>query len=156
MSVRPVPTGFNTLSAYLIVPDVAKAMQFYAAAFGAEGGVCMSGPTPGSIMHAEMTIGDSTFMLSGESAQWGTKSPLTLSGTPVGLHLYVDDCDAAFARAEKAGCTVMFPLMDAFWGDRYGKLKDPFGHEWGIATHKEDVAPDEMERRAAEWFKANC
>ena len=154
MAVKPVPEGFNTISAYLIVPDVKKAMDHYAKAFGAEGFPCLTAPD-GSVMHAEMKIGNSMFMLSGANEKWGCKSPQQLGGTPVGLHLYVENCDAAFARAVAAGCTVKFPLNDAFWGDRYGKVQDAFGHEWGIATHKEDLTADEITKRAAEWMKNN-
>ena len=152
MAVKHVPEGFNTVSTYLIVKNAQEALDFYQKAFGAELRYRMRGPDGKSTMHAEMRLGNSTVMLTDENPQWGTKSPATLGGTPASLHVYVDNADKLFDRAVKAGCTVKAPLMDAFWGDRYGKLTDPFGHEWGIATHKEDVSPDEMERRAAEWF----
>jgi PhnB protein len=152
MAVRTVPEGYNTVSLYLIVKNAKEALDFYQKAFGAEVGHRMPGPDGKSTMHAEMRLGNSTVMLTDENPQWGTKSPQTLGGTPASLHLYVDNVDKLFERAVKAGCTVKAPLMDAFWGDRYAKLADPFGHEWGIATHKEDVSPEEMGRRAAEWF----
>ncbi|MBI4879016.1 MAG: VOC family protein [Planctomycetes bacterium] len=152
-TVRAVPEGFNTVSAYLVVPDAARASKFYAAAFGAETGLCMSGPGGKGTMHAEMRIGDSMVMLADENPHMGMRSPGSLGGTPVSLHLYVQDVDALFARAVAAGCTAVFPVMDAFWGDRYGKLRDPFGHEWGIATHKEDLPPAEIEKRQAEFFR---
>ena len=103
-------------------------------------------------MHAEMRIGNSTVMLTDENPQWEMKSPETLGGSPSSLHVYVDDADKYFSRAVEAGCEVVAPLMDAFWGDRYGKVKDPFGHQWGIATHKEDLSMEEIGKRAAEWF----
>jgi len=154
MSAKPIPDGFNTVSVYLVVENAVEAIEFYQKAFGAEPGPRMPGPDGSSTMHAEIHIGNSAVMLTDENPQWGMKSPATLGGSPCTLHLYVEDVDAMFARAIAAGCTVRAPLMDAFWGDRYGKLMDPFGHEWGIATHKEDVPPDEMARRAQEWFAA--
>jgi PhnB protein len=152
MSVKPIPDGYNSVSAYLIVKNAAEALDFYKQALGAEPGVRMTGPDGQSTMHAEMHIGNSTVMLSDENPQWGAQSPETLGGSPSSLHIYVEDADALFKRAVEAGCEVVAPIMDAFWGDRYGKLKDPFGHQWGIATHIEDVPPEDMGRRAEEWF----
>ena len=152
MSVKPIPDGYNSVSAYLIVKNAVEALDFYKQAFGAEPGVRMAGPDGQSTMHAEMHIGNSAVMLSDENPQWGAQSPETLGGSPSSLHIYVEDADALFNRAVEAGCEVVAPIMDAFWGDRYGKLKDPFGHQWGIATHKEDVPPEEMGKRAEEWF----
>jgi PhnB protein len=152
MSVKPIPDGYNSVSAYLIVKNAAEALHFYKQALGAEPGVRMTGPDGKSTMHAEMHIGNSTVMLSDENPQWGAQSPETLGGSPSSLHIYVEDADALFKRAVEAGCEVVAPIMDAFWGDRYGKLKDPFGHQWGIATHIEDVPPEDMGRRAEEWF----
>ena len=152
MAVKPVPDGFNTINVYLIVKSADEAMKFYRKAFGAEPGVRMAGPDGKSTMHAEMHIGGSTFMLTDENPQWNLKSPLTLGGSGASVHLYVDDADALYNRAIEAGCAVEAPLMDAFWGDRYGKVKDPFGHSWGIATHTEDVRPEEMEKRAQQFF----
>jgi len=149
---QAVPEGFNTVSMYLIVKDAKKAIDFYQKAFGAEAGAYMPGPGGQGTMHAEIRIGNSTVMLTDENPQWKKKSPSTLGGTPASLHLYVDDADKAFQRAVDAGCTIMAPLMDAFWGDRFGMLLDPYGHQWGIATHVEDVEPAEMEKRAAEFF----
>jgi len=151
-AIKPVPPGFNTVSAYLIVKNAVEALDFYQRAFGAKPGLRMAGPDGQSTMHAEMRLGNSTVMLTDENPQWNSKSPQSLGGTPASLHLYVDDVDAVFQRAVEAGCTVRYPVMDTFWGDRYGKLQDPFGHEWGIATHKEDVDEDEMARRAQEFF----
>ena len=152
MAVKAVPDGFNTVSVYLVVKNAVEALEFYQKAFGAEAGDRMPGQDGKSTMHAEMRIGNSTVMLTDENLQWQMKSPETLGGSPASLHVYVDDADKAFNRAVEAGCTVVAPLMDAFWGDRYGKLADPFGHQWGIATHKEDVSPEEMGKRAAEFF----
>lgn len=153
MAVKPIPDRFNTVSAYAIVKDVEQAIAFYQKAFGAEPGSMMKMPGGNAVMHAEMHLGDSTVMLTQENPQWNAKSAETLGGSPVALHLYVDDVDKAFKRATDAGCEVTAPLMDAFWGDRYGKLKDPFGLEWGMATHKEDLDEAEIGKRAAEWFK---
>jgi len=150
--VRPVPEGYNTVSASLILPNCKEALAFYAKAFGAETVGRMPGPDGESTMHAEMRIGDSAVMMTDENPAWNCKAPATLGGSPVSLHLYVPDADALFERAVKAGCKPTMPLMDAFWGDRYGKVEDPYGHQWGIATHKEDVTPAEMERRAKEWM----
>ena len=152
MAVKPVPDGFNTVSTYLVVKNSVKALEFYQKAFGAEAGLRMPGPDGNSTIHAEMRIGDSTVLLGDENPQWGMKAPQTLGGSPSSLHLYVDDADKLFNRAVEAGCEVKAPMMDAFWGDRYGKVVDPFGHEWGIATHKEDLNDEEMGKKAAEFF----
>lgn len=149
--VKAIPDGFNSVSPYLVVPNAIQALDFYNKAFGAETVMRMPGPDGESTMHAEMRIGNSMVMLTEENPQWGSKSPATLGGTPVSLHIYCDNVDALFGRALQAGCTVEFPVMDAFWGDRYGKLKDPYGHIWGIATHKEDLSPEEIGKRAAAW-----
>ena len=152
MAVKAVPDGFNTVSAYLVVRNAVEALEFYNKAFGAETIARMAGPDGKSTMHAEMRIGNSSVMLAEENPQWGSKSPATLGGTPVSLHIYCENVDALFNRAVAAGCTVTYPVMDAFWGDRYGKVTDPFGHIWGIATHKEDVSVEECGKRAAAWF----
>jgi PhnB protein len=152
MAAKAVPDGFNTVSVYLVVKNAVEALEFYQKAFGAEPGAQMTGPDGKSTMHAEMRIGNSTVMLTDENPQWQMKSPETLGGSPASLHVYVDDVDKMFNRAVEAGCTAIAPVMDAFWGDRYGKLVDPFGHQWGIATHKEDVSPEDMGKRAAEFF----
>ena len=149
--VNYIPDGCNSVSAYLIVKDANKAVEFYKDAFGAVGGACMTAPD-GSVMHAELKIGNSTIMISDENPQWDMNSAETMGGSPVSLHIFVPDADAAFQKALDAGCTQIAPLMDAFWGDRYGKLADPFGYQWGIATHVEDVSEEEMQRRAAAWM----
>ncbi len=145
--VTPVPEGFNTVSAYLVVPKSTEALEFYAKAFGAETAMVMPGPVEGSTMHAEMQIGDSRIMMTDANPEWEMKSPQDLDGTPVSLHLYVDDADALFQQAVDAGCTVKAPIMDMFWGDRFGKLEDPYGHHWSIATRTEIVGPEEMDVR---------
>ena len=147
-SVKPIPDGFNTLSAHIVVPNCVAALEFYAKAFGAETLARLPGFDGKSTMHAAMRIGDSTLMMTDENLQWGAKSPLTLGGTPVTLHFYVTDADSAYARAIQAGCTETMPLGDAFWGDRYGQVRDPFGHLWSIATHREDLTMEEIGVRA--------
>ena len=152
MAAQPIPPGFNTVSAYLVVKDAQKAIDFYCKAFGGERGDIMTVPGTDQIMHAEVCIGNSTVMLTHENPQWEMKSAATLGGSPVSMHLYVEDADSAFQQATEAGCKVVAPLMDAFWGDRFGKVLDPFGIQWGIATHKEDLSDEEMGKRADEWF----
>ena len=146
MPVKPIPDGYHTATPYLIIGGAAKALDFYKQAFGAE--VRMSCPMPdGRIGHAEIQIGDSCIMLADEFPEMGAKGPKALGGSPVGICLYVNDSDAVFARAVKAGGTVLRPLQDQFYGDRSGTLTDPFGHQWTISTHKEDVSPEEIEKR---------
>ena len=123
-----------------------------AKALGAKTKSRMPGPDGRGTVHAEMRIGDSTIMLSDENPSWGTKSARTLGGSPISLHIYTHDVDALYRRAISAGCSETMPVADMFWGDRYGKVKDPFGIEWGIGTHIEDVSPEEMKRRAADFF----
>ncbi|MBI4565605.1 MAG: VOC family protein [Planctomycetes bacterium] len=151
-NVKPIPEGFHTLTPGIIVKDGARAIDFYKKAFGAEERFRMTGPDGKSIVHAELRIGDSILMLGEENLAWGARSPQSLSGTPCSLHLYVEDADAAFKRAVDAGAHVKMPVENAFWGDRYGKLVDPFGHEWSVATHKEDLTPEEISQRGQEWM----
>jgi len=150
-SSTSAPAGYHTVTPAIIVRDAAKAIEFYVRAFGAEEVTRMAAPD-GSIMHAEIRIGDSPIMLGEENAQWGTLSPLSTKGNPGSLHLYVVDVDAAFARAVGAGATVRQPLEDAFWGDRYGKVTDPFGHEWGLATRVRELTPEETQAAAEAWM----
>ena len=145
MSVKPVPDGYHTLTPFLTVRDAASAIEFYKQAFGAVERGVNKGPD-GKVMHAELKIGDSIIMLSDEYPQFGALSPQSIGGTGMGLHIYLDGVDAAFDRAVKAGATVEMPVMDQFWGDRYGKLQDPFGHKWSIATHMKDLSMDEMKK----------
>ncbi len=147
--VKPVPDGYHTVTPYLTVDDAVRALDFYKRAFGARETERMLGPG-GRIMHAEIRLGDSVVMLSDEMPGMSTcRSAKSLGGTTTQIFLYVPDVDTAFKRAADAGCTVTMPLADMFWGDRYGKLEDPFGHQWGLATHKEDVSPDEIRKRGA-------
>ena len=148
-AVRPVPPGYHTVTPYLTVRDGARALDFYKRAFGAAELMRMPGPG-GSLMHAEVRIGNSIVMLSDEIPGMSScKAPTSLGGTTVQLFLYVPDVDAAFKRAVDTGCKVLMPLTDMFWGDRYGKLEDPFGNQWGLATHKEDLTPNEIAKRGA-------
>lgn len=151
MSANPIPAGYHTITPSIVVRNAAQAIEFYKRALGAEEVTRMEGPN-GSIMHAEIRIGDSIVMLGEESEQWGTRSPLSTNGNPSSLHIYVADADAAFERAIEAGATVRYPLEDTFWGDRYGKVRDPFGHEWGIATHVKDLSEAEVMQAAQEWM----
>lgn len=146
--VKPVPAGYHSVTPYLTVQDGAGAITFYKRAFGAIEKERMPGPDGKSVMHAELRIGDSIVMLSDEFPQGGTKAPKSLGGATGSIFLYVPNVDAAFRRATDAGCQVAMPPADMFWGDRFGRLVDPFGHHWGMATHKEDVPPKEMARRA--------
>jgi len=143
MSTKPIPDGYHTLTPFLTVRDAARAIEFYKAAFGAKERGVMKAPD-GKVMHAELMIGDSILMMSDEFQEFGSLSPQSIGGSPMGLHIYVDNVDAAFDRAVKAGAQVEMPVMDQFWGDRYGRLKDPFGHKWSIATHTKDMSMDEM------------
>ena len=151
MSAKSTPAGYHTVTPTIIVRNAPDAIDFYKRAFGAEEINRMAGPD-GSVMHAEIRIGDSIVMLGEENPGWGALSPLSTGGNPGSLHIYVDDADAAFARAIGSGAKVRHPLEDAFWGDRYGKVTDPFGHEWGIATRIKELSAEEMHRAAEEWM----
>lgn len=145
--VKPIPQGYHTVTPYLTVKGAAQAIEFYKRAFGAQEVERMPGPDGKSVMHAELKIGDSIVMLSDEFPQMGTRSPQTLGGSSGYLFLYVSDVDAAFKRAVDAGAKATMPPADMFWGDRFAKVSDPFGHEWGMATHKEDLSPEEIRKR---------
>jgi uncharacterized glyoxalase superfamily protein PhnB len=152
---QPIPEGFHALTPHLLVADAAGAIKFYGEAFGAEERYRMPGPGGKGIMHAEISIGDSIVMLCDEMPMmeyW--RSPSSVKGTTVCLHLYVEDVDLAFQRAVTAGAKVSMPVMDTFWGDRYGKVTDPFGHEWSLATHVEDLTPEEMTAGAEKFFSS--
>ena len=155
MAVKPIPEGYHTATPYLIIKGAAAALEFYKKALGAEELLCMKAPD-GSVMHAEIKIGDSPIMLGEESKEMNAPSPQTLGGCGSGVHLYVRDVDAFVAKAVAAGAKLAMPLADMFWGDRYGKLTDPFGHEWGIATRVKEMTPEEMERAGAEWMAAQA
>ena len=145
--VKPIPEGYHSLTPYLVVDGGAEALEYYKKAFGATELFRME--HEGKIGHAEMKIGDSPFMLADGCAEMGYKGPKAYGGTPVSLMIYVDDCDATYKQAIDAGGTEMKPLQDQFYGDRSGTLTDPFGHVWTVATHKEDVTPEEMDKRLA-------
>ena len=148
------PPGYHTLTPYMTVRDARAAIAFYIKAFGAEKTLQLDMPD-GSIAHAEIRIGDSMVMLAEENEAWGNKSPLALGGSPMFLMAYVDDVDAAFRRAIAAGATEVRPVVDQFYGDRSGTLKDPYGHQWTLSTHIEDVSEAEAQRRMeAEFGKA--
>lgn len=146
-AVKPIPEGYHTVTPYLTVNDAAGAIDFYRRAFGAQETVRMAGP-PGKIGHAELKIGDSMIMLADEMPGSGCRAPQSLGGSCVNIFLYVDDVDSVFKQAVNAGAKADMPPADMFWGDRFGRLTDPFGHSWSLATHKEDVAPEEMRQRA--------
>jgi len=149
--VKAVPDGYHTATPYLTIRGAGAAIEFYQKAFGAKELFRMPGPD-GKLMHAEITIGDSRIMLADESSANESQAPQTLKGTTCGLFLYVQDVDAAFSQAVKAGAKETMPVQNMFWGDRFGKVTDPFGHKWTLATHKEDLTPDEMGKRAGDFF----
>lgn len=146
--VHPIPEGYHSVTPYLSIKGAADAIDFYKKVFGATELFRMPGPG-GKIGHAEIKIGNSPIMLADEYPEMEFVSPQTLGGTPIGLMIYVDDVDTMFKQAITAGAKEIKPLQNQFYGDRSGTLKDPFGHVWTVATHVEDVAPEEMERRAA-------
>ena len=149
--VKAVPEGFRTVTAGLCVSPCDEAIAFYEKAFGATTLSRMS--MKGKIGHAELKIGDSIIFLADEFPEMpGCRAPRTLKGATSGQYLYVPDVDAAFERAVKAGATVLMPLADMFWGDRYGQVQDPFGHIWGLSTHKEDLTPEQMAQRQQAFF----
>jgi len=151
MSAKPIPDGYHTLTPYMTVRDAARAIEFYKQAFGAVEKGVMKGPD-GKIMHAELRIGDSIVMLADEFPEFQSLSPQSIGGSGMGLHIYIEDVDSAFDRAVKAGATVEMPVADMFWGDRYGKLRDPFGHKWSIGTHKADLSMEEIEKAQEEFM----
>jgi len=148
---KPIPDNFHSLTPNLVCRNAAQAIEFYKAVFGATELMRMPGPG-GKIMHAELQIGDSRFFVNDSMAKSMPTGPEPGASNPMYLHVYVEDVDTIFNRAIEGGARVDMPLQDMFWGDRYGKLTDPFGQQWGIATHKEDVAPEEMKRRQDAFF----
>jgi uncharacterized glyoxalase superfamily protein PhnB len=145
--VKPIPEGYHAVTPYLVVNGAAKAIEFYTKAFGAKEVARMPGPG-GKLMHVEVKIGDSYIFLADECPEMGgNPGPKTLGGTPVSIHLYVDNIDAVFKQALAAGAQEKMPPANMFWGDRFAKIADPFGHEWSLATHVEDVPPAEMPKR---------
>lgn len=143
-TVQPIPEDMHTLTPHLVCAGAAAAIDFYVKAFDAVELARLPGPN-GKLMHAMVKIGDSPLMLFDEVPEWGSRSPLTLKGTPVIIHMYVRDVDAAIAQAVAAGATLTMPATDMFWGDRYGQITDPFGHQWSLATHTRDVSFEEMQ-----------
>ena len=150
--VAAIPRGYHTITPHLTVRRAADAIDFYKRAFGARERGRMPGPDGKAIMHAELQIGDSIVFLADEFPDMGCRAPQTLGGTTGTLHIYVRDVDRAFQRAVAAGAEVRMPATDMFWGDRYAKVADPFGHEWGLATHKENLSAREIGRRAQAFF----
>jgi PhnB protein len=150
--VKAIPDGFHTITPHLTVRDATRALEFYKQAFGAE--VLHVAPAPGGkVMHAAIKIGDSILMLNDEFPEYGgDPAPTGSRGTGVVLHFYLENVDAAFQRAVSAGASVKMPLMDQFWGDRYGVLMDPFGHKWSLATHTRDMSPEEMQQEQEKAF----
>lgn len=155
MATRHIPDGYHSVTPYLIVDGAAKALDFYKEGFGATEILRMPMPD-GRIGHAEIKIGDSHLMLADEAPAMGYRGPAAFGGTPVSIMIYVEDVDRIFKRALASGATELRALENQFYGDRSGTLKDPFGHVWTIATHVEDVAPEEMDRRAKEWAQKNA
>ncbi|HEV3182333.1 MAG TPA: VOC family protein [Steroidobacteraceae bacterium] len=153
MAIKAIPDGYRTATPYLIVKGAAEAIEFYKRAFGATEMLRMADPQ-GRVGHAEIKIGDSVIMLADEHPNMGYRSPRALGGSSVSILLYLEDVDAVFARAVKAGAKALRPVTNQFYGDRSGTLEDPFGHVWTIATHVEDVAPEEMKRRAEAAMKS--
>jgi PhnB protein len=151
--VEPIPEGYRRVTPYLIVDGAGAAIEFYTSVFGATERMRMSAPE-GKVGHAELDLGDSVIMLADESPEVDARSPSTVGGSPVSLHVYVEDADATFKRALDAGAKTLQPVEDKFYGDRSGTFEDPFGHRWHVATHVEDVPPDEMESRAAAAMSA--
>ena len=145
--VNPIPEGYRRVTPYLIVDGAAAAIDFYTSVFGATERMRMDAPE-GRIGHAELELGDSVIMLADEHPEIGARGPRSTGGTPVSLHMYVEDADGVFERAVEAGAQVLRPLEDQFYGDRLGSLEDPFGHHWHVATHVEDVSAEEMSKRA--------
>lgn len=155
MSVKPIPDGYGTVTPTITVHEAAKAIEFYKKAFDAQEIFRFPSPDGKTIMHAEIKIGNSIVMLNDEFPQMNCHSPQSIGGTGSSIFLYVNDADATFNKAVSAGAKPLVPLMDAFWGDRFGSIQDPFGHVWSIATHKKDMTPEEI-KTAQEAFKNAC
>ncbi len=151
---KPIPEGYHSVTPYLIIKGATEAIDFYKKAFGASELFRMPAPG-GKIGHAEIKIGDSPIMLADESPEMGYKSPQSLGGSPISIMIYVTDVDTVFKQAIAAGGKEQRPVKDQFYGDRSGTLEDPFGHVWHVATHKEDVSPEEMERRMKTYTAAS-
>jgi len=146
--VKPIPDGMHTVTPHLVCAGAADAIEFYKKAFGAVEEGRMAGPK-GRLMHAMIRINGSAVMLVDEMPEWGALGPKALKGSPVTIHLYVEDVDAVVKRAVEAGAKVTMPVADQFWGDRYGKIEDPFGHHWSVATHVRDLSSEEIRKAMA-------
>jgi PhnB protein len=151
--VQPIPEGYHAVTPYLYVRNGNAALDYYKKGLGATELMRMPGPE-GKIMHAELQLGDSRIMLSDETPERGQRSPQTLGGSPMGIHLYVENVDTVVKRAVDAGAKLLSPVQDQFYGDRSGQIEDPFGHTWFISTHTEEVSPDEMKKRMEKAFSA--
>ncbi|KAF1045406.1 MAG: hypothetical protein GAK35_01400 [Herbaspirillum frisingense] len=153
--VNPIPPGMHSITPHLVCAGAADAIEFYKKAFGANEGARLAGPD-GRLMHAQLSIGDSSLMLVDEMPEWKCLGPKALGGSPVTIHLYVKDADAVCAQAVAAGAQPVMPVADMFWGDRYGQVVDPFGHKWSIATHVRDMTPEQIAKAAQEVQGGNC
>jgi PhnB protein len=142
-NVKPIPDGMHSITPHLVCAGAADAIEFYKKAFNAFAEERLPGPD-GKLMHAMVRIGDSALMLVDEMPEWGALGPTALKGSPVTIHLYVENVDATVAQAVAAGAKITMPVEDTFWGDRYGQLQDPFGHKWSVATHTRDMSPEEI------------
>lgn len=149
--VRPIPEGYHSVTPYLCVKGGADAIEFYKKAFNAKEIMRMPGPD-GKIGHSELQLGDSRVMLADEFPEMGFLSPQSIGGAPVMMHLYVEDADSTVSQAEAAGAKITRPVADQFYGDRGGQIEDPFGHKWYVSTHKEDLTPEEIDRRREKQF----
>ncbi len=149
---KPIPEGMHSLTPHLVCDGAAQAIEFYKKAFGAVEGGRLPGPD-GRLMHAAVRIGDSALMLVDEMPEWNVFGPKALKGSPVTVHLYVEDVDVTVARALAAGAKLTMPVADQFWGDRYGQLEDPFGHKWSVATHTRDLSDEQMREGMKEMVK---
>jgi uncharacterized glyoxalase superfamily protein PhnB len=152
---RAIPDGFTAITPHLVVSDGAQAIEFYQRAFGAETLEVHRSPDGQTVMHARLRIGNALVLLAGEYPP-NCLSPKSRGGASVFLHYYTEDVDAAFARAVQAGCAARMPVTDMFWGDRYGQVEDPFGHPWAIATHRQDLTPEQVDANARVFFAKEC
>ena len=150
---KPIPDGYSTVTATITVREAEKAIEFYNKVFDAKELYRFPGPDGKTIMHAEIMIGNSIVMLADEMPGMGCRSPQSIGGTGSSIYLYVNDADETFNKAVSAGAKPLMPIMDGFWGDKYGSIEDPFGHVWGIATHKKDMTPDEISKAGQEMLK---
>jgi PhnB protein len=150
--VKRVPEGFHTITPGLVVKEAQKAIEFYKEAFGAEIISVKTAPGGTKVVHSEIKIGDSRIFVNDEFPEMGSRGPQTIGGTPVSLNLYVEDADSMFEKAVAAGATVIMPLTDQFWGDRWGMVTDPFGHIWSIASHVADLSQEQIDKASEEFF----